>query len=319
MTLHVGIDVGGTFTDTVAVLDGRVQRAKAFSTSDVTSGIVAALDVLQQRLGLDDASFYPAVDRLVLGSTIVTNAVDEQKYADVGLITTRGFRDTLRIARSSRGDERNPHRLTPPPDIVDRRRIVEITERTDVNGAALIPLTDEAIREAVETVVAAGAETVAVCLLWSFRNPEHERRVGAYLDEHHPEVPYSLSSALTPVCREYERMVTTALDAAVKPVVARHFETLSEELRRRGLRTPVQVMQVHGGFLSVSETSKAPISVFNSGPVGGVTGARLLGEQLGRRRLLTTDMGGTSMDAPPSSTARSGCCRARRSAGCRPV
>jgi N-methylhydantoinase A len=297
MTLHVGIDVGGTFTDAVALVDGRAIRGKAFSTEDVTTGILEALQVLQERAGLGEAEFFSSVDRFVLGNTIVTNAVDEQKYAAVGLLTTQGFRDTLRIARSARTDERDPHKMTAPVDIVERRRIVEVAERVDAHGKVLVPLTEERIAAAVDALVATGVEAVAVCLLWSFRNPAHEQAIGRYLQAHHPDLPFTLSSALTPVYREYERMVTTALDAAVKPIVASHFEHLAEELRSRGLQTRVQIMQVHGGFLSVEETSKAPISMFNSGPVGGVTGARLLGRQLGRRRVLTADMGGTSLDA----------------------
>ncbi|MEO3781219.1 hydantoinase/oxoprolinase family protein [Micromonospora sp. B11E3] len=297
MTLYVGIDVGGTFTDAVAVIDGRAVRGKAFSTKDVTSGILAALGVLQQRLGMQERAFYTSVDRLVLGNTIVTNAVDEQKYAPVGLLTTQGFRDTLRIARSARTDERNPHDMAPAPEIVARRRIVEVAERVDARGNVLVPLAEASIAAAVDTVFAAGAESLAVCLLWSFRNPTHEQAIARYLDAHHPGVPYTLSSELTPVYREYERMVTTALDAAVKPLVAEHFDQLAKELAARGLQQRIQIMQVHGGFLSVEETGKAPIAMFNSGPVGGVTGARLLGQRLGRRSILTADMGGTSLDA----------------------
>lgn len=296
MTLHIGIDVGGTFTDAVAIQDGRAVRGKAFSTPDVAGGILNALGVLEDQLGLTGSDFYRTVDRFVLGSTIVTNAVDEEKYSKVGLITTRGFRDTLRIARSARDDERDPHRMSAPPEIASRRRIVEVSERVDATGSVLVGLKEEEIAQVVEETLQGGAESLAVCLLWSFRNSKHEDLIASYLDEHHPEIPYTLSSRLTPVYREYERMVTTTLDAAVKPIVSSHFEHLESELSRRGLQVPVQIMQVHGGFLSVQETSKAPIAMFNSGPVGGVTGARRLGMQLGRSRLLTADMGGTSLD-----------------------
>ncbi|MEO3863933.1 hydantoinase/oxoprolinase N-terminal domain-containing protein, partial [Acrocarpospora sp. B8E8] len=220
----------------------------------------------REQVGLSEAEFYPAIDRFVLGNTIVTNAVDEQKYARVGLLTTQGFRDTLRIARSARTDERDSHKLAPPPDIVDRRLIVEVPERVDAHGTVLVPLSPGAISTSVEQVLAAGAESIAVCLLWSFRNDAHERAIAGYLSEHHPDVPYSLSSALTPVYREYERMVTTALDAAVKPIVAAHFQQLADALAAKGLHRTVQIMQVHGGFLSVQETARAPISMFNSGP-----------------------------------------------------
>jgi N-methylhydantoinase A len=297
MTLHVGIDVGGTFTDAVAIRDGEAFRGKAFSTDDVTTGILGAIRVLEERMGVGENGFLPDVDRFVLGNTIVTNAIDELKFAQPGLLTTRGFRDILRIARSARGEERDPHVMRPRPDIVDRSRIVEVSERVDAHGTVLVPLTEEEISAAVDEVVASGAESVAVCLLWSFRNAAHERAIGDYLDKHHPHIPYTLSSELTPVYREYERMVTTVLDAGVKPLVAKHFDELAEELSRRGLTTRVQIMQVHGGFLSVTETGKAPIAMFNSGPVGGVTGARLLGRELGRHQILTADMGGTSLDA----------------------
>lgn len=297
MALHVGIDVGGTFTDAVAIEDGRAYTAKAFSTKDVTTGILGALEVLRDRLGRDEEEFVPKIARFVLGNTIVTNAVDEQKYARVSLLTTAGFRDTLRIARSARTDERDPHAMASPPDVVERKRIFEVPERIDAHGNVLLQLSPEGIESAVEAAIASDAESIAICLLWSFRNSAHEEALAEYIDEHYPGVPYTLSSRLTPVYREYERMVTTTLDAAVKPLVVEHFHELDRRLKASGLRTPIQIMQVHGGFLSVEETSKAPISMFNSGPVGGVTGARMLGEELGRTKILTADMGGTSLDS----------------------
>ncbi|GAA5064531.1 hydantoinase/oxoprolinase family protein [Nocardia callitridis] len=297
MSIHVGIDVGGTFTDAVAIADGRAVRGKAFSTKDVTTGISGALEVLRSRLDLDESAFFDNISRFVLGNTIVTNAVDERKFAPIGLLTTAGFRDCLRISRSARGSARDPHDLLPRADILARADIREITERVDADGHILVPIKEDDIRAAVEDLLAGGAEAIAVCFLWSFRNAAHEQAVADYLDKHHPDLPYSTSSALTPVYREYERMVTTTLDAAVKPIVSSHFSQLANDLRHRGLRCPVQIMQVHGGFLSVEETSKAPIAMFNSGPVGGVTGARLVGNSLGWNKILTADMGGTSLDA----------------------
>lgn len=297
MTLHVGIDVGGTFTDAVAVREGIPFRGKAFSTKDVSTGILDALTVLAERLEIDVDGLLAAVDRFVLGNTIVTNAVDEHRYARVALLTTTGFRDTLRIARSARTNERDPQAMAPAPEIVARDMIFEVDERVDQAGRVVTPLRADVVAEAVDAAVAAGAESLAVCFLWSFRNPSHEQAIAAYAQQHHPGLPVSLSSALTPVYREYERTVTTVLDAGVKPIVADHFASLAETLSARGLRVPVQIMQVHGGFLSVEATAKAPISMFNSGPVGGVTGARILGAHLGRNKILTADMGGTSLDA----------------------
>ncbi|AYJ48369.1 hydantoinase/oxoprolinase family protein [Rhodococcus sp. P1Y] len=297
MPIHVGIDVGGTFTDAVAISDGHTVRGKAFSTKDVTTGILGALAVLQSELDLSEANFFADVTRFVLGNTIVTNAVDEHKFAPVGLLTTQGFRDTLRISRSARGSARDPHELVPRADILPRSNIREIAERVDSSGVILAPIKEDDIKAAVDDLIDGGAKAIAVCFLWSFRNPAHERAVADFMDKHHPDTPYSTSTELTPVYREYERMITTTLDAAVKPIVSTHFGHLAHDLEGRGLKCRVQIMQVHGGFLSVEETSKAPIAMFNSGPVGGVTGARLLGSQLGRSKVLTADMGGTSLDA----------------------
>lgn len=297
MSLHIGIDVGGTFTDAVAITEDRTLRGKALSTSDITSGIVSALSVLQERLDMPADAFFPAIDKFVLGNTIVTNAIDEGKYARIGLLTTEGFKDTLRIARSGRGEERNPHDLRPPETVVERTCILEIPERVDASGSVVVPLDLGATRARVRELLDQGVEAIAVCLLWSFRNSEHERRIRDLIHELAPGLPITLSCELTPVYREYERMVTTVLDAAVKPLVANHFEQLENRLRNAGLRVSPQIMQVNGGFLSIQETSKAPINMFNSGPVGGVTGARLLGEKIGNRRILTADMGGTSLDA----------------------
>jgi N-methylhydantoinase A len=297
MAMVVGVDVGGTFTDAVAEVDGRQVRGKAFSTGDVTGGIFAALAVLCEQLGMTEQELLTGTQRFVLGNTIVTNAIDEMKLADVGLITTFGFKDTLRIARSGRDIDVDPHNLRPYPHVVDRRNVREVKERVDVGGNVVVALDEAGVVEEIDALVASGVQAIAVCLLWSFRNPAHERRIGELVAERHPEIPYTLSCELTPVYREYERMVTTVLDAAVKPLVGRHFVELERQLSERGLAVRAQIMQIHGGFLSFEETAKAPINMFNSGPVGGVTGARLLGDRLGRDRLLTVDMGGTSLDA----------------------
>ena len=297
MAIHVGIDVGGTFTDAVAITEQGSVRGKSLSTADVTGGIAGALAVLQDRMGLTGPEFFAQTERFVLGNTIVTNAIDQLRFAKVGLLTTSGFKDTLRIARSARGDERDPHDLKPHPSPVQRRHILEVPERVDAHGNIVVPVDLDIVRSHIDDLVASGVEAIAVCLLWSFRNPDHERAIGDLIAELHPDLPFTLSCELTPVYREYERMVTTVLDAAVKPIVADHFVQLEQRLLDEGLKVRPQIMQVHGGFLSISETAKAPINMFNSGPVGGVAGARLLGQRLGRERILTADMGGTSLDA----------------------
>lgn len=298
MTMHVGVDVGGTFTDAVAIIDGRTVRGKALSTDDITSGILGALGALRQELDLGEHEFLPHIERFVLGNTIVTNAVDELRFAKVGLITTAGFKDTLRISRSARGESRDPHDHVPYPPLLDRRHILEASERVDSQGKIVVPLAPEALLADLRQLVETDAvEAIAVCLLWSFRNPDHERLIADLIAKTYPQLRFTLSCEVAPVYREYERTVTTVLDAAVKPLVVDHFATLEERLAAAGLRVRPQIMQVHGGILSVEDTLKAPINMFNSGPVGGVAGARLLGESVGRSRILTADMGGTSLDA----------------------
>ncbi|MEU6573635.1 hydantoinase/oxoprolinase family protein [Streptomyces sp. NPDC046805] len=298
MTMHVGVDVGGTFTDAVAIIDGTTVRGKALSTQDITSGILDALAALRRELALDEQQFLPGIERFVLGNTIVTNAVDELRFAKVGLITTAGFKDTLRISRSARGESRDPHDHRPHPSLLDRRHIVEARERVDSRGRVVVPLDPDAVRATLRRLVEEDdVEAIAVCLLWSFRNPDHERLIRDLIASTYPRLRFTLSSDVAPVYREYERTVTTVLDAAVKPLVLDHFAKLEERLAAAGLRVRPQIMQVHGGFLSVEDTLKAPINMFNSGPVGGVAGARLLGESISRSRVLTADMGGTSLDA----------------------
>ncbi|CAH1666382.1 hydantoinase/oxoprolinase family protein [Chelatococcus asaccharovorans] len=298
MSIQIGVDVGGAFTDAAVAIDGEIIRGKAYSTKDVTSGILNALRVVQDQVGAtDEAAFFKDVSKFVLGNTIVTNAVDELKFARVGLLVTAGFRDTLRIARSSRGPSRDAHQIRPRSDIVDRTDIVEIRERIDAKGEVIVPLDLNDVRAKLEQLAASGVKAFAVCFLWAFRNMDHEAQVGELIRKEFPHIPFTLSSEIAPVYREYERMVTTVLDAAVKPIVATHFKELVEALRNRGLRTSVKIMQVDGGFVSAEEASKAPIKMFNSGPAGGAEGARRLSQALSVDRLITADMGGTSFDA----------------------
>ncbi|MDW5597458.1 hydantoinase/oxoprolinase family protein [Conexibacter stalactiti] len=297
MRIEVGVDVGGTFTDAVVTADGELIRAKAYSTKDVTSGILDVLGRAREQLELEENVFYGAIEKFVLGNTIVTNVIDELRFPAVGLLTTAGFKDTLRIARSNRGPSRDAHANAAPPEIVGRDRIVEIAERVDVDGNVLRAVDADAARAEISALLEQGVEAIAVCFLWSFKNPANEQAVAALVRELAPDLPVTLSSELAPVYREYERMVTTVLDAACKPVVATHFQQLDAALRERGLASGLKLMQVDGGFLSVEEAGKTPIKMFNSGPVGGVEGARRLGDSLGLRRVVTADMGGTSFDA----------------------
>lgn len=297
MTVKIGIDVGGTFTDAAATVDGKLIKAKSYSTKDVTTGILNVLEVLARNVGMEVTALLPQVEKFILGNTVVTNAIDEARLRPVGLLTTAGFRDTLQIARSARSRSRDSHEMHPRPEIVPRRNIIELHERVDSAGTVLREVREDEVIRAVQRLVEQGAEAVAVCLLWSPRNPHNEAIVGRLIRSRFPQLPVSVSSELVPIYREYERTVTTVLDAAVKPIVADHFDTLAAALSERGLASQIKIMQVDGGFVSIDEATKAPIKMFNSGPAGGVEGARRLGKSLNATRVLTADMGGTSFDA----------------------
>lgn len=296
MGYELGIDIGGTFTDVIVSKGRQTWTAKAFSTRDVVTGIIGGLQEVSSKMSIEMEMLIPEIERFVLGNTIVTNAIESMSLARVGLITTKGFGDTLRIARSPRTNERNPHLFVQKPDIVDRRDIIEINERVDAKGRVVVPLDEEQVKIELQKLLDKGVQAVATCFLWSFKNSNHEQRVKEILNELDPNVPCTLSSEISPVFREYERMVTTVLDAAVKPIVANHFKELEQKFQELGLRCGIKIMQVHGGFTSVEEVSKYPINMYNSGPVGGVIASQALGKLLGKNKLITADMGGTTFD-----------------------
>jgi N-methylhydantoinase A len=296
---HIGVDIGGTFTDAVAIDEnGRLHRAKAPTTpDDYTAGILAALDGLAAEIGAPLEELLGATRLFVNGTTIVTNAVAELRGRRVGVITTRGFRDTLRIARSARTNDPDLQTQTPPPDIVRRDDIVEVDERVDSFGQVVVALDDAQVREALRVLVEEhGCEALAVCFLWSFLNPSHEERVAALAAEQYPGVFCSVSSRVFPVAREYERMVTTVFNSYVSAGVGDYVGRLSDELGRRGLACDVSMMQSIGGMLSPAEAAERPMQLINSGPVGGTLGAQALATALGIGDVLTTDLGGTSFD-----------------------
>jgi N-methylhydantoinase A len=295
---QIGCDIGGTFTDVVAVAgDGRVWADKAFTTPDnLAEGLVAALRNLARGVDVPLPDLLGATTRFVNGTTVVTNSIAELRGARVGLITTRGFGDNLLIARSARNAHRDPHRQVNLPQVVSRDRVVEVTERIDRRGEVVVGLTEREARRAVEEVVAAGVEAIAVSLLWGFANPAHEELIARVVAESHPDVFLSVASRLHPVIREYERTMTTVLNAFTGLRVAEYTERVERELARHGLRVPVSFMQGFGGTLSASEAHTSPINLVDSGPAGGVIGAQALARRLGITDVVTADMGGTSFD-----------------------
>ncbi|HLJ59417.1 MAG TPA: hydantoinase/oxoprolinase family protein [bacterium] len=285
--MNVGVDVGGTFTDVIAHLrDGGPPRVrKVPTTRDPSRALLDGLDAL--RAGAD-------VARLTYGTTVVTNALVEGRGARVGLVTTRGFRDVLEIARQQRD---HLYRLDVPgrtPPAVPRALRFEVTERVDHEGRVLTPLDEADIAGVADALRREGVEAVAVSLLHAYANPAHERRLGALLA---PHVPYvCLSSDVNPEFREYERTHTTCVNTQLMPLVDRYLDDLVAGLAAAGVRAPLHVMQSSGGMASPDRMRQTPLAMLMSGPAGGVAAARAVGAHAGVTDAVTLDMGGTSAD-----------------------
>jgi N-methylhydantoinase A len=299
LRFHIGVDIGGTFTDVVAVdSTGATTRAKVPTTpDDYTRGIVAGIDRLSEVLKLPRADLMSATELFINGTTIVTNAIAELKGRRTGVIITRGFGNTLRIARSARTNEMDLHTQTPPPDVVAPTDIVEVDERVDFAGREVVTLDEAQVAAAARLLIEEhGCQAIAICFLWSFINPTHERRAKEIVERAHPAVFVSASCDVFPVAREYERLVTTVFNAFASEGVARYVDALEARLREVGCPAAPSIMQSIGGLMSPAEARQVPISLINSGPAGGVIGARALARELGLRDVITADMGGTSFD-----------------------
>ena len=285
---RVGVDVGGTFTDLVAVTpDGSLAIRKVASTpKDPAIGLFRALDALGSK----------AVDVLVHGTTVATNALLERRGARVVLVTTAGFEDLLWLRRQDRPALYDLARDHPPP-LVAREDVVGARERMGPDGA-LLPLADAEVARIVKEVHSLAPEAVAVALLFAFRHSAHERRLAQALRAALPDVPVAASHEVLPVFREYERTSTTTAEAYLRPTVAAYIAKTATMSERKGVGS-LRIMTSNGGTLAPEQAAARAASLALSGPAGGVVGARLVGEAVGEsaRDLLTLDMGGTSADA----------------------
>jgi N-methylhydantoinase A len=301
----VGVDIGGTFTDCV-VLDGkgRITATKSPSTpGDFADGMLAALGVAAERLGLSFEDFCSRIGMLTHGTTVGTNALIQRKGAKIGLITTKGHEDVIHIMRGSRGvtsrDLRQvvhfPESRKPVP-IVPKRLIEGVSERVDCFGEVVVPLNEEQVKAALRRLLEQGVEAIAVCFLWSFRHPAHELRVKEIARRVAPELFVACSVEIAPKWGEYERTTATALNAYIGPVMARYLGNLARRLKSAGYRQPLQIAQCGGGSISVDKAMGSPLLTLDSGPVSGVTGSVYLGSLMGIENIITTDMGGTSFD-----------------------
>jgi len=294
---RIGIDVGGTFTDVVCIgPDGRTTLAKAASTpADQSEGVVEALRVLAQALGVPLPDLLARTDRIVHGTTVATNALLERKGARVAMLTTAGHRDVIEMREGLKPD-RYDLRLPPPPPLVPRRLRLPVRERLRVDGRMEVPLDEVSLAEAIEALRAAQVEAVAVCFLHSWRDPSHERRAGEAVAKALPGVYVTLSSDVLPQIKEFERFSTAAVNAYVGPVVARYLTRLRARLGEAGYAGPVFVTLSHGGVAPVEEAARLAAGTALSGPAGGVAaGVALAARGLGAN-LVTFDVGGTSTD-----------------------
>ena len=299
---RIGVDVGGTFTDVVCVRDGRPPLVFKVPSTPADPGEAALAAVA--RLAAEGVE-PGALTQLAHGTTVATNAVLERKGGRLGIITTEGFRDTLEIGRQMRR-EMYEVRLDPqtPVFLASRAMRIGVRERVGPGGEVIEPLDEGSVRAALDRLVAAGAECVAVCLLFSFVNPEHERRVREIARSEHPELEISLSSEVDPAFREYERTAVTAFDAYIKPTVRRYLTQLARRLADAGVPAPLQVMQSRGGLASAEVARSRPVRLFLSGPAAGVIGGQTTGAAAGREDLITLDVGGTSSDIALVSGAK---------------
>jgi N-methylhydantoinase A len=290
MRYLLGIDVGGTFTDFVAYdrEARKVQVWKGLSVpGDPVAGILGGLDGFPGR---------DAVENIRLGTTVATNALLEKKGAVVAYVTTKGFRDVPFIQRGNRKYHYDMSWVKPKP-LARRRHCFEVTERIDAHGRVHIPLDEAEVREVaarIREIPDIGA--VAVCLLFSYLNPHHEKRVEAILREQLPDVPLSISYDVLPKWKEYERASTTIADAYLKPIVSAQLGDMRRRMDEAGLHARSVVIKSNGGEMTLAAAAAAPVNLVVSGPTGGVIASRHIAGLTGIDHLVTLDMGGTSTD-----------------------
>jgi N-methylhydantoinase A len=284
--MRLGIDVGGTFTDLVALSGERLVTAKVPSTPhDQSEGAMRAVETA----GVEGGE----VVALAHGMTVATNALLERSGARIGFVTTEGFRDLLEIARQNRPALYDLTRNRPPP-LAPRELCFGVRERMGPEGE-IAALDEQDLRRIVEELREARVEAVAVCLLFAFLHPEHERRVGDVLRAELEGVHVSLSHEVLPEVREYERAATTAADAYLGPRLGAYLRRLAERAREAGLPAPL-VMRSSGGVVDLEAAAAGAASCVLSGPAAGVVGAAHVARASGYREVLTFDMGGTSTD-----------------------
>ncbi len=301
----LAVDVGGTCTDCVVFREGDpIRFGKALSTPpQFARGVLDSVRVTANDMGLTLEQLLGQTRLFLHGSTVVDNTIFTREGAHTGLITTAGFEDTLLVTRGAYGrwsgqpEEaiKHPVASNRPAPLVPHARIAGVRERIDYKGAVLQPLELPDVEAAVEQLVGRErVEAIAVCLLWSFRNPAHERQVRDIVRRLAPHVHVAISSDVAPVPGEYERTSGTVIDAYVGGVTKSYLSELTELLAGAGYAGPMLVMQGYGGLVPIDEAAARPIGMLECGPAAGVIGAQHLADVLGDSNVIAADMGGTT-------------------------
>lgn len=295
---RIAVDTGGTFTDVVvADGDGRLTFNKALTTpARMFDGAREALTLIAADLGLELRELLASSSLFMYGTTRATNAIVEGKTARTAFLTTEGFPDILTLREGGKLQPFN-FAIPYPPPYVPRDLTYEIGGRIDAQGDEVRPLDEASVKHALSAAADGGAEAIAVCLVWSIANPEHERRVGELVEELLPGVPYTLSHQLNPTIREYRRASSTAIDASLKPLMQRHLGDIGTDLRAEGFAGDLLVVTSVGGCLHADEVRERPIYSVNSGPSMAPVAARACAEADGiNGDLVVCDTGGTTFD-----------------------
>jgi N-methylhydantoinase A len=297
-TLRIAVDIGGTFTDGLAVLSrgGRIWVGKTLTTPKDPGEAVTTVIVDLLRQVVQSRSESPAVTEVVHGTTLVTNTLIERKGAKTGLVVTKGTRDVLSIAREIRYELYDLNLELPKPLVPEALR-VEADERLDVEGQVVKPLTQAALDRISDDVGRLGVDAVAVCLLHAYVNSEHEKAIADALHKRFPKLAVSISSDIAREIREFERMSTTAANAYVQPLMAEYLDRLDSRVHELAPGAPLRIMVSSGGFTSGKAAAETPILLLESGPAGGVLSALNTARNAGIAQILAFDMGGTTAKA----------------------
>ena len=288
---RMAFDIGGTFTDFVLAGSGVAPKFLKVATTphDPARAVIDGFErlLIEAKVSADD------VTTVLHATTVATNAIIERKGVATALITTQGFRDVLIIGRQKRYETYDLYMNKPAP-LVARRYIFEVLERIGPHGEVVEALDIASMRQAVESVVASGAQSVAVALLHSYANAQHEQALADCLRAQAPHLPVSLSSVISPKFREYERTSTTVANAYVRPIVARYLQRLESALAERGFANDIFIMHSAGGLISPEMAAEEPVRIVESGPAAGVLMSALVGAEAGASHVITFDMGGTT-------------------------